>query len=73
MAYVGPSTRSTGTLITAAIWNQDVVNNPIALYGGAMSLTSQTAEDFICATSSTQLKRVDHANVMLQVRLFGGG
>lgn len=27
MAYVAPSTRVTGTLITAAIWNQDVVNN----------------------------------------------
>lgn len=31
MAWVSPSTRTTGTLITAAIWNQDVVANPIAL------------------------------------------
>lgn len=31
MAWVTPSTRSTGDLITAAIWNSDVVNNPIAL------------------------------------------
>ena len=31
MAYVAPSTRTTGTLITASIWNQDVVANPIAL------------------------------------------
>lgn len=31
MAYVAPSTRSTGDIITAAIWNQDVVNNVIAL------------------------------------------
>lgn len=31
MAWSTPSTRSTGDLITAAIWNQDVVSNPIAL------------------------------------------
>lgn len=31
MAWSTPSTRSTGDLITAAIWNQDVVANPIAL------------------------------------------
>ena len=30
MAWVTPSSRSTGDLITAAIWNQDVVANPIA-------------------------------------------
>lgn len=31
MAWVTPSTRTTGDLITAAIWNQDVVANPIAI------------------------------------------
>ena len=31
MAWSTPSSRSTGDLITAAIWNQDVVANPIAL------------------------------------------
>lgn len=31
MAYVAPSTRSTGDLITAAIWNQDVKDNVIAV------------------------------------------
>ncbi len=31
MAYVAPSTRSTGDLITAAIWNQDAVDNVIAV------------------------------------------
>lgn len=31
MAYSAPSTRSTGDLITAAIWNQDVVDNVIAV------------------------------------------
>lgn len=28
MAWVSPTSRSTGNLITAAIWNQDVVDNP---------------------------------------------
>jgi hypothetical protein len=58
MAYVAPSTRSAGALITAAIWNQDVVANPIAIYAGAMSLASQTALDFIYASSATQLGRL---------------
>lgn len=31
MAWSSPSTRTTGTLITAAIWNQDVVDNPTDL------------------------------------------
>ena len=36
MAWSTPSTRSTSDLITAAIWNQDVVNNPVALGEGAI-------------------------------------
>ena len=31
MAWVSPSSQTTGTLITAAIWNQDVVDNPTLL------------------------------------------
>lgn len=31
MSYIAPSTRTTGTLISAAIWNQDVVDNVIAV------------------------------------------
>ena len=31
MAWVTPTTRGVGDIITAAIWNQDCVNNPIAL------------------------------------------
>lgn len=59
MAYIAPSTRSAGALITAAIWNQDVVANPIALYAGAMSIASQAAFDDISASSATQLGRSD--------------
>jgi len=31
MAWITPTSRSTGDLITSAIWNQDVVSNSIAL------------------------------------------
>lgn len=32
MSWSAPSTRSTGDMVTAAIWNQDVVNNPTQLH-----------------------------------------
>lgn len=38
MAWVAPSTRSTGDLITAAIWNEDVVNNVSFTYQGGVPL-----------------------------------
>ena len=37
MAYVGPTGKSPGDLITAANWNQDVVNNVIALTPAGLS------------------------------------
>ena len=58
MAYSAPSSRSTSDLITATIWNADVVANPIAIYAGAMSLTSQASGDILYASSTTQLGRV---------------
>ena len=58
MAYNAPSTISTGDLITAAIWNADVVANPIAIYAGAMSVSSQAVGDILYASSTTQLGRV---------------
>ena len=58
MAYSAPSTISTGDLCTAAIWNSDVVANAIAIYGGAMSVTSQAVGDILYASSTTQLGRI---------------
>jgi len=58
MAYSAPSTISTGDLITASTWNADVVANPIAIYAGAMSVTSQAVGDILYASSTTQLGRV---------------
>ena len=58
MAYSAPSTITTGTLITAAKWNADVVANPIAIYAGAISIASQAVGDILYASSTTQLGRV---------------
>ena len=69
MAYSAPSTRSTGNLITAAIWNADVVANPIAIYAGAMSISSQAALDFVYASSSTQLGRLSKGTALQSIRL----
>jgi len=43
MAWSTPNTRATGDLISAAIWNQDVVNNALALSarGATMLLGNQ--------------------------------
>ena len=45
MAWVSPSSKTTGTLITAAIWNQDIVDNTTLLKtpitdGGALRLVT---------------------------------
>lgn len=55
MAYIAPSTRSAGALITAAIWNSDVVANPIALYAGAMSPAGAAAGDDLFMSTTTQI------------------
>lgn len=70
MSYVAPSTRSTGFLVTAAVWNQDVVANPIAVHAGEIALTSQASQDFIVASSATQLDRIDQAGVVIMTQVF---
>lgn len=49
MAYVSPSTKTTGTLITAAIWNQDIVSNVQAgvpdIFTAAGDIVYATAAD----------------------------
>lgn len=64
------TSRSTGTLITATIWNADIKDNVNALYTGAMALTSQAADDWIGASSSTQLERRGSADVKLWIEVF---
>ena len=58
MAYNAPSSRSTGDLINATIWNADIVANIIAVYAGGLSITSQAVGDILYASSTTQFARV---------------
>ena len=58
MAYNAPSSRSTGDLINATIWNADIVANIIAVYAGGLSVTSQAIGDILYASSTTQFARV---------------
>jgi hypothetical protein len=50
--------RSTGTLITASIWNADLKDNLNTLRAGGIALTSQATLDGFYASSSTQMARV---------------
>ena len=52
------SSRSTGTLITATIWNADLKDNLTSLYAGALAISSQAALDFRYASSATQMARL---------------
>jgi len=52
MAYVTPSVQATGVLVTASIWNQDVVNNMIHLAGmksGGTALSALAAGTHLSA------------------------
>jgi hypothetical protein len=59
MAWGTPSTRTTGTLITAVIWNQDVVDNPIFLAGmksGGTAVSALSAASELTATETEVYK-----------------
>ena len=52
MAYTAPTTRTTGTLITASIWNTDIVDNISAIWKGT------TAGDMDYYTGATAKSRL---------------
>lgn len=54
MAYVSPVSRSTGDIITAAIWNQDVVENVLA---GASEI-AESVGDLIVGAGEHELTRL---------------
>ena len=58
MSYTVPTSRTTGELVTAAIWNVDIVDNIIELRAGGISVSGQAARDVVFASSATQLKRL---------------
>ena len=47
--------RSTGELITAAIWNADLKDNINNLYAGTLAISAQANGRFVVASSATQL------------------
>jgi hypothetical protein len=71
MPYSTPALKQTNDLIAAGEWNQNTVNNAIALRGGEIALASQAIGDLVIATSTTQLGRV--ADVATGQVLVSGG
>lgn len=73
MAWAAPTSKATGTLITAAIWLQDVVDNPIALRAGGIAIASQAALDFVYGSSATQLGRLAAGSALQAPRINSAG
>jgi len=73
MAYVAPTTRADGYVVTAAVWNSDAVANPIAINAGAVAIASQATGDVITAASATQLSRVAPAAAKTALISNGAG
>lgn len=68
MPYVAPTTKSTGDLITAAIWNQDVVDNQNAAFPlGVAAWTSYTPT---LTQNATVTKTVTYAKYQRVGRLI---
>lgn len=55
MGYVAPTTRSTGFLVTAAVWNQDVVSNPTFLANPPACRVFHNANQSITNNTETSL------------------
>jgi len=74
MSYVAPTTKTTGTLITAAIWNQDVVANIVAIKDPPTdNQRADEASDY--TSSSTTFVDVDSAgdpDFSLSITTTGG-
>lgn len=66
------SARTTGELVTAAMWNADLKDNLNALYGGALALASQAALDLVYASSATQLARLAKGAALQHLRMNSG-
>jgi len=73
MAYTAPTTRTTNDLVTAAIWNADIVDNEIAINAGAIAIASQAANDVFYASSATQLARLAAGTSGLVLTTQGSG
>lgn len=58
MAWTSPRTWVAAELVTAALFNTHIRDNEVELRGGGLSIPSQAANDFLYASSATQLGRV---------------
>lgn len=63
---------STGELATAAVHNTQVLANLNELRQGGLAISGQTADDFILASSATQLTRQGSADIKLWMEVFLG-
>lgn len=70
MAYNAPPAVTTGQLATASDYNTYGKDNIIALRAGELAITSQAADDFITASSATQLSRMGSADTKLWIEVF---
>lgn len=81
MAYVAPSTRANGDIITATIWNQDVVENAIALkaskveflytHNSTVTVANSLAETTLLSGAPTLAANFLTVGKTLRVRLQG--
>lgn len=72
MAYNTPPSVTTGQLATASDHNTYTKDNIIALRNGEIAIASQDADDFITASSATQLSRIGSADMKLFIEVFSG-
>lgn len=71
MAWTTPSSQTTGTLITASIWNTDIVDNLIALKDPPSDYYTLN-EGANYTTTSTSFVDVDAVNLALTITTTGG-
>lgn len=71
MAWTAPTTRTTGTLITASIWNTDLVDNLSALKSPPTdTYTANEGSDY--STTSATFVNVDGTNLSHSITTTGG-
>lgn len=73
MAWTTPTLVVTGAIYPASQHNTDVIANLIALFAGAMGLTSQAVGDLLYASSTTQWARIAAVTAGSMLRSAGTG
>jgi hypothetical protein len=69
--WTAPATVTTGQLMTASFWNDNVRDNLSVLRAGGVAVSSQAIGDLLCASSTTQFARL--AGVATGQVLASGG